>query len=198
MIHHDYLVNPKNCDTLKTSCLTVSDLVSSRYAEWLAMQDSNYMYFAKGSTSTQLYETYNIFLCHLPGISETYELVTSYFKSKNSDYKKYAISGWVNVHNNGGYLDWHIHGSDINVHDDRWHGYVCVNAEPSNTYYKTENNEIKTINNKNGYITLSAAGMQHRTSAWENDKEPRITIAFDCILREQIDYNLITKWIPIT
>lgn len=198
MIYHDYLINPKNCDMLAESCLAVADLVNNRYAEYFATQDPNYMNFAKGSNSTRLYETYNIFLCHHPGITETFDCVISYFKSKNPTYKKYAISGWVNVYHAGGYLDWHIHGNSIDVHDTRWHGYVCINAEPSNTYYKTQSNEVTTISNKNGYITLSPSGMQHRTSAWTDSKKPRISIAFDCVLREQIQADNISKWIPIT
>jgi hypothetical protein len=82
------------------------------------------------------------------------------------------------------------------VHDGRWHGYVAVNAEPSKTIYKDNDNNITEIENQNGFITLSPAGFYHRTTEWEKDS-PRITIAFDVIKREQIDPLLINRWIPI-
>lgn len=192
-IHHDYLFHPDNCNILKPSCITLADEVGKRYAGWMETWDTDYMKFADGSLSTKLYETYNIFLCQMPGFAELYDLVVKYFKTKEPNYKDYAVAGWVNVYNKDGYLDWHRHGSN----DGRWHGYVTVNAEPSKTLYKNDKGLVDTIVNKNGYITLSPAGLVHRVTPWNNNNEPRITIAFDFILRQQIDHLNFTRWIPI-
>jgi hypothetical protein len=62
--------------------------------------------------------------------------------------------------------------------------------------YRDKDEVIKTIDNQDGYITLSPAGLYHRVSEWEKDT-PRITIAFDIIKREQIDPLLLNRWIPI-
>jgi hypothetical protein len=160
--------------------------------------DHDYMKFADGSPSTKMYEAYNVFLCHMPGFAETYNLVVNYFKQKQADYINYAVAGWVNVYHKDGFLDWHKHGSDLYEHDGRWHGYVCVNAEPSKTLYRNNEGLVETVENKNGYITLSHAGLYHRVTPWENETEPRITIAFDFILRDQIEHMNFTRWIPVT
>lgn len=161
--------------------------------------DVDYMKFADGSPSTKLYEAYNVFLCHAPGFYEVYSAVVKSFKSKQSNYQDYAIAGWVNVHQQGGYLDWHIHGKDIKNHDQRWHGYVCVNAEPSKTMYMDFETKklLQTIENKNGYLVLNPAGIAHRTTPWGVAEEPRITIAFDICLREQISSGNLNRWIPL-
>lgn len=197
MIYHDKLFHPDNCNILKPSCIDLANEVNNRYSEWMETWDTDYMAFADGSTSTKLYETYNVFLCHMNGFAELYNLVVKYFKNKQPNYKDFALAGWVNIYHKDGYLDWHKHGKDIHNHDSRWHGYVCVNAEPSKTLYRDDNGLVETIDNKNGYITLSPAGLAHRVTPWENDKEPRITIAFDFILRRDIDPYNITRWIPV-
>lgn len=197
MIYNEYLFNSKNCDLLSNSCLLLADEVTRRFTPWMDTWEQDHMTFANGSTSTKLYEAYNVFLSPLPGFAELYSLVVDYFKSKQPNYKNYAIAGWVNVYQKGGYLDWHKHSSSLVEHDNRWHGYVCINAEPSKTLYKNEQNLVETIDNKNGFITLSPAGMCHRTTPWTDQKQPRITIAFDFILRDQIDPMHFTRWIPI-
>ena len=197
MIYNESLFNTANCEMLYNSCMQLSTEVNHRYSPWMDTWSDDYMQFANGSPSTKLYEAYNVFLCHLPGFSELFFEIINYFKTKESNYKNYAIAGWVNVYNQNGYLDWHKHGSDIGEHDDRWHGYVCVNSEPSKTLYKDESGLVETINNKNGYITLSPAGLYHRTTPWTDTTKSRITIAFDVVLRNQIDPMNFTRWIPI-
>lgn len=195
-IYHDYLFHPDNCNILKPSCINLSKEVSKRYSHWMKTWEKDYMKFAEGSLSTQLYETYNVFLCQMPGFAELYNLIIQYFKNKESNYKNYAVAGWVNIFNKGQYLDWHKHGPKIG-NDERWHGYVSINAEPSKTLYKNNTGLINTIVNKNGYITLSPAGLIHRVTPWDNNEEPRITIAFDFILRNKIDNLNFTRWIPV-
>ncbi len=196
MIYHDYLFHSDNCNILKPSCINLANEVSKRHSKWIETWDKDYMKFAKGSLSTQLYETYNVFLCQMPGFAELYNLVIQYFKSKESNYYDYAMAGWVNVYNKDEFLDWHKHGPKVG-NDGRWHGYVTINAEPSKTLYKNEKGLVETIENKNGYITLNPAGLIHRVTPWTNKDEPRITIAFDFLERHKIDPLNITRWIPV-
>ena len=197
MIYNEYLFHKDNCIILQDSCIALAKEVEKRFTPWMDTWKEDYMTFAEGSPSTKLYEAYNVFLCHLPGFAETYNLVCEKFKEKENNYRDYAIAGWVNVYHQDTFLDWHKHGNDIHAHDGRWHGYVCVNAEPSKTLYKDDKGLVETIDNTNGYITLSHAGLAHRTTPWKDYNLPRITIAFDFIRRQQIDPMLLNRWIPI-
>ena len=55
----------------------------------------------------------------------------------------------------------------------------------------------QTIENKNGYITLNEAGLLHKVSDdWPNER-PRVTIAFDFILKRHIHATNMLRWVPI-
>jgi len=199
LIFNDFLFDLELCETLKHSCIELGREIEHRYMPFIETWSYDYMQFANGSNSTKLYETYNVFLCHMPGFREVFQLILQKFKEKQHNYYDYAVAGWVNIYKKDTYLDWHKHGSDPVAHDGRWHGYVCVNAEPSQTLYADDNKKlIKNIENRNGYITLSPAGLMHRVTPWTQINEPRITIAFDFIPANQIDPYLINRWIPVT
>ena len=196
MIHHEPCVSKMTLIQLENSSNLLAKEVSERFDEFYKTFPKGYMKFAEGSRSTELYEAYNVFLCHYPGFTDLYRQIVTTIKSKIPNYQEYALAGWVNIYNKGGYLNWHKHGPENVVHDGRWHGYVAVNAEPSQTVYRDKDEIVKTIDNKDGHITLSPAGLYHRVSEWNKD-QPRITIAFDIIRREQIDPLLLNRWIPI-
>jgi hypothetical protein len=59
-----------------------------------------------------------------------------------------------------------------------FHGYYCVNAEPSITYYKINGNDLFENHNKNNRAIVSETGHPHGRDDWYEDK-PRITIAYD-------------------
>jgi hypothetical protein len=199
MIYKEHIIDQQVLDKLKPSCLMLAEEVQSRWGDWMNSWSEDYMKFADGSPSTKLYEAYNIFLCHAPGFYEVYSKVVESFKQKQPNWNQYAIAGWVNVYEKEGFLDWHYHGSDPYNHDHRWHGYVCVNAEPSKTMYMdiTTKKLVETIENKNGQLVLNPAGIAHRTTPWKDETEPRITIAFDISLREQIDSKNLNRWIAL-
>ena len=87
---------------------------------------------------------------------------------------------------------------------ESWHGYYCVDVEPSKTSYKLEKNgKIVHVQNEDNLLVLSKSlDDQHRTWAWEYD-HPRITIAFDILPASNIlnfeGENKMGKnhWIPI-
>ena len=96
------------------------------------------------------------------------------------DEQKYMIHGWFNyvtVKNFNGptenNLSWHDHGKRRNA----FHGYYCVNAEPSITHYKINEKNIDR-NNKNGRLIIAKTGIPHAVGRWEFS-EPRITVAYN-------------------
>jgi len=201
-IYHEQIADQLFCDRIMEPSQQVAREVVTFWSDYLKENEKKprWMDFADGSDSTKIYEAYNIFLNHRPGFTTLYEKIVNSFKEKVDNPKRYAISGWVNVYNGGGFLDWHTHGvGNGGYFDGRWHGYFCVNAEPSKTLYR--NNEthklIKAVENRNGWLTMSPGGHQHRTTPWEDQEKPRITIAFDICLRNQISIGNYNHWIPI-
>lgn len=196
-IFHEKLFHLDNCEILFNSSISLYKILEQTRSFWLKDMDGEYMSFANNSISTKLYDTYNIFLAPQPGFAELYRLVLDYFKKTEPNYKEFSCAGWVNVYKENDYLDWHKHGSDFHEHDGRWHGYVCVNAEPSKTLYRDESGLVETVDNLNGYITLSPGGLYHRVTPWTDSSKPRVTIAFDFVKRDQIDPTNISRWIPV-
>jgi len=195
-LYHEPLVDQSTCTMLLPATYIISKKVTEMFTPWKNnWKDPNYMKFAEGSPSTELYECYNIFLNHMPGMTDLYEAIVKKFKELNPKATDYAIAGWVNVFPKGKNLKWHRHGGE-NEDNGRWHGYVCIDAEPSQTMYKDKGFE-QTIENKNGYITLNEAGLLHKVSDdWPNER-PRVTIAFDFILKRHIHATNMLRWIPI-
>lgn len=140
---------------------------------------------------TQLGHYYNVFNFEHEGIqllknalSKTVEDASNYY-GFDFNSMSYMIHGWFN-------LDYKSEGGKVSpierpehYHDHMggegapvYHGYYCVNAEPSITYYKI-NNEIDFENyNKNNRAIVSETGHPHGRDDWYQDK-PRITIAYD-------------------
>jgi hypothetical protein len=143
---------------------------------------------------TQLGSYYNIFTWDCleinslkNALSETIQEACIYY---GIDYEKenYFINGWFN-------LDFKTQGEASEVsplkhpehyHDHAggtgapvFHGYYCVNAEPSSTFYKIQGSSTVFENiNKNNRLIVSETGHPHGRDDWFEDK-PRITIAYD-------------------
>jgi hypothetical protein len=111
------------------------------------------------------------------------------------------LQGWFNVNyvdKGKGKLDWHEHsphGAPV------YHGYYCVNAEPSETHYKINNREdLRKVNvNKNNRAVLSETSHPHAMGDWNWDG-PRITIAYDVVpLKLLIDDESAIEqhWAPL-
>ena len=80
------------------------------------------------------------------------------------------------------------------------HGYYCVNAEPSVTYYNIDKKDVIFENvNINNRAILSETSHPHMKGKWSEDK-PRITIAYDIVTKREVDYfksKGATNWIPL-
>ena len=131
--------------------------------------------------------TYNIFHFYNKGIyslqNDVKNLVIEACDYYNIDFnsQNYYIHGWFNYwpeqHNiktNPDELHYHDHGD---ISPNLFHGYYCVNAEPSITHYKIGGNRFDNIN-KNNRVIVSKNGYPHSPGQWVKDY-PRITIAYN-------------------
>jgi hypothetical protein len=92
--------------------------------------------------------------------------------------QEYMIKGHLNYYAgpkkiNWDDVPWDNHGED----PLEFHGYYCVNAEPSITYYKV-NEKIVENENKNNVALLSQNGYHHAVGDWLSE-DVRITIGYN-------------------
>lgn len=164
-------------------------------------------YNKTNGSMTQLGSYYNIFNFDNEYISNLLDSLRSLIKDASDYYgfdynlQNYMINGWYNVDykveiagvvspikNSAHYHD-HMGGEGAPV----FHGYYCVNAEPSVTYYKIggQNGTPFENINKNNRAIISETGHPHGRDDW-NDEKPRITIAYDvCPLSHGVGPNWI-------
>jgi hypothetical protein len=165
-------------------------------------------YTPENGPTTQLGQYYNIFNFEneeiqklKAALKEATEEACDYY---GIDYNtsNYHINGWFNLDfrssdnieygvsplvDESSYHD-HMGGTGAPV----FHGYYCVNAEPSMTFYKIDRKEEVFSNiNKNNRAILSETGHPHGRDDWYNDK-PRITIAYDIAPGKALD-----SWIKL-
>lgn len=150
---------------------------------------------------------FNIFQCYNPQIYKLFstlrDLTIEACEYYNIDYKKqsYMVQGWFNtdgiaeppVNESTHYHD-HLGGTGV----PNFHGYYCVDAEPSFTYYKIgghENDSIQNIN-KNNRAILSETGHPHGIGPWPFNK-PRITIAYDISPVTHMSGSESQHWVPL-
>jgi hypothetical protein len=154
------------------------------------------------SVSTMKWREYNVFQFHIPGIHNLFRSVSDMTKEAcayygiDFDKQQYMVQGWFNInYTKKGKLDWHDHGPWGAPH---FHGYYCVNAEPSITYYKVFDKEVVN-NNINNRAILSEMGHPHAQADWDWEG-PRITVAYDVIPLEGLIQNGMHQeqhWIPL-
>jgi hypothetical protein len=155
------------------------------------------------SVSTMKWRQYNVFQFHIPEIHSLFLAIRDMAKEAceyyNIDFKKqqYMVQGWFNINSNdkGGKLDWHDHGPGGSPF---FHGYYCVNAEPSITHYVVFDKKIQNVN-KNNRAILSEMGHPHAMGDWSWNGD-RITIAYDLLpLAEVQQFGMGEEqhWIPL-
>lgn len=161
------------------------------------------LWLESGSISTVKWEEYNVFQFHneeiynvLLGIKDALHEACEYY---GVDYKqeKFMIQGWFNINDRKvGKLDWHDHGGPWAPF---FHGYYCIKAEPSSTFYKLENDETKIVenHNKDNRLILSEMGHPHAMGNWDWDGA-RITLAYDIIPLRLFPTNVKPQhWFPL-
>lgn len=162
----------------------------------------NEIWKSSNSVSTMKWREYNVFQFHIDGIYELYKNVSSMVKEAceyyeiNFEDQKFMIQGWFNInYTKKGKLDWHDHGP---FGAPNFHGYYCVKAEPSMTYYKVFDKETVNHNIDNRAV-LSEMGHPHAQADWDWDG-PRITVAYDIIpLADLQKFGMSQEqhWIPL-
>lgn len=142
------------------------------------------------SPGTTLGDYYNIFKFDNPQIQNIRVALRDAIKEASEYYgypfehQRFMVHGWFNVtyrkkpKNPTGANNYHdhMHGQGAPV----FHGYYCVNAEPSSTWYKINGDDDSVFENVNinNRLVVSETGHPHGVGGWEFD-EPRITIAYD-------------------
>jgi hypothetical protein len=165
-------------------------------------------WMSSGSVSTMKWREYNVFQFHIEGIRNLYNAISQLTKEACEYYdidfyeKRYMVQGWFNINEaKGGKLDWHDHSKPGDF-APLFHGYYCVNAEPSSTYYKLFNDDSRVVENvnKNNRVIISEMGHPHAQGDWQWDG-PRITVAYDIIPFENIKEfpkDQEQHWIPLS
>jgi hypothetical protein len=123
--------------------------------------------------------------------------------------KKYLIHGWFNADratpDNAKYggvnpikNPEHFHDHSNGLGAPWFHGYYCVDAEPSSTFYQIDRDAEKIFENvnKNNRAILSETGHPHGRDDWFFDRQ-RITIAYDITPMSNLENVKPNKWMPL-
>lgn len=183
--------------------LNLEELKDYLYKEYLNIENeiitdnsfeihANFSYTQSASTIN--WTRYNLFQFYNEQVYDLYRAVQDLMLLACENYKidyyknRYMAQAWFNItKSDSEQLRWHDHWH--NNLDGVFHGYFCVNAEPSITEYQV-GDSIVEIENKNNVAILSETGRKHRVGKW-NSSEDRITIAYDCIPLKKVIEN---KW----
>lgn len=140
-------------------------------------------------TSTQMLSKYNLLKDNYEPFQKLHKalkemtLEACEYYDVDFEEQNYYVMAWFNY-------DYGVHKYDIaDLHDHNhgkgsphFHGYYCVDAEPSVTHYqiyKDPDNMVENIN-KNNRAIVSETGHPHSRGDW-NFERPRITIAYDIL-----------------
>lgn len=156
-------------------------------------------YSGQSTLTTRLFSRYNLLMYPFPIIHDLYfDISNAFHLAYKSQYNRKAnerffIQCWLNYYKKGEYIDWHGHQPK---EYGAWHGFFCVDVEPgSYTSYKWPTDPTRTdlvldVQSKNGLIVMGLSnGDMHRSSEWNFEDKPRITIAFDIIPANAISIN---------
>jgi hypothetical protein len=208
---------------LSINLVELTEYLDFKHDEILSntMKEENYItdlmvkrYTREHNLPSKLNKKYNVFKFDNSLIKEFYDGVKDCFMEVcefyNIDFndQNYMIRGWFNydkTSKNGFSVDprtnpryFHDHLGGHGVPD--FHGYYCVNAEPSKTFYKMKDDSIYENENKNNRLVICSNGFPHGRDDWYFDS-PRITIAYDIVpfsrlVAEQVDSN--SNWLKFS
>jgi hypothetical protein len=169
------------------------------------LENDEKYWFDSGSLSTVKWREYNVFQLYHAGLHNLYKALSDTVKEACEYYgvdfekEQYYVQGWFNInHANVGKLNWHDHGGPWAPH---FHGYYCVNAEPSITHYRLFNDESRLVENvnKNNRLIVSEMGHPHAMGDWTWEGS-RVTVAYDIEPLSALINNYGTvqqHWIPL-
>lgn len=187
-----------NLDKLKNSCYTVFDSVKNLDVDPVWIDNPGQ---PSAPSSTKKILQYNLFTYVLPKIPELYKFIrSSFYQIELDHYSKnlnlnYYIQSWVNVYKHNQFVDWHGHHYPVGW---AWHGFFCVDTEPSNTQYRFDNGTIVTVPSINNKLVLGLCeNNEHKSDIWPYIDRDRITIAFDIIPESGLINSRPNHWVPI-
>lgn len=162
----------------------------------------NELWKTSNSVSTMKWREYNVFQFHIPELHNLFKAVRDLtieaceYYNINFEKQQYMVQGWFNInHAKKGKLDWHDHGP---IGAPNFHGYYCVSAEPSITYYRVFDKDVEN-HNKNNRVILSEMGHPHAMGDWDWEGS-RITVAYDVIPLKDLMLSGLHQeqhWIPL-
>lgn len=170
------------------------------------MENDPGYWLESGSLSTVKWREYNVFQFYNESLYKLYKELAKTVKEACEYYgvdfekQQYYVQGWFNINTaGGGKLNWHDHGAPG---APNFHGYYCVKAEPSTTYYRLfgdPNREVANHNINNRMI-VSEMGHPHAMGDW-NWEGSRITVAYDIQPLQSLlnagDQAIQQHWIPL-
>jgi hypothetical protein len=196
-IYKDYIITAElnlNLAEIKNSCYKMKDVINEHFKEKILEVEYTEDEGKLTPLTTQGFEHYNLFMYGFDGFHSLYFEIQKLFQQCNQSHEKYYIQCWLNMYEKGSFVDWHNH---YPPKCNSWHGFFCVDCEPSKTTYQLPNvTESVDIASKNNLLVLSKSnGDKHRTWPWEYDRD-RITIAFDIVPAAHTG-KFLNHWIPI-
>lgn len=176
-----------NLEKIRESCDILNQYINSNF-------DQVEGAIATGPLTTRVFNHYNLLLFPYDEFHKLYQEICRVFSIVCNTDKNYYIQCWLNYCTYEQFIDWHSHwGSQ----DNTWHGFVCVDSEDSITSYRLPSGEEFDVPSKNGTLIISRSnGDVHRTYPWPHADRPRITIAFDCVPEDRIQWG-VNHWIPV-
>jgi hypothetical protein len=170
------------------------------------MENDEGIWLESGSLSTVKWREYNVFQLYHPSLHKLYSELAKLVKEACSYYEidfdkqKYYVQGWFNINEAGnGKLNWHDHGAPG---APNFHGYYCVKAEPSSTYYRLFGDPNREVENKNidNRMIVSEMGHPHAQGDWDWPGS-RITVAYDIQPLSSLllggGHTIQQHWIPL-
>jgi hypothetical protein len=207
-------ISQEDIDSLYDFCIErEKDMLAGKFPGITKEEAENK--YAQGAMMTRLLGKYNVFQLHHPVIRDLLSAVREMTKEAceyyGADFKSesYYIQGWINVEKeddcsqeyyieNNVQSNMHEHCGGLGFPD--LHGYFCVNAEPSTTYYNINKTVPFDNVNKNLRAILSETGHPHSRGWWGDKAKRRVTIAYDTRSVNSIDgrdSGIEQHWIPL-
>jgi len=148
-----------------------------------------------GTFTTANHDKYNFLTFPNKQVSKLYREIYGNVSPLLDD-KPYMIKCWLNVFRKGEKVDWHNHWP---AYKKVWHGFYCVQVGESFTEYRIPKvKDIVKVKSKEGLLVVGKSeDDQHRSSPWNEEQRPRITVAFDIVPIDSVDNELrVNHFIP--
>jgi hypothetical protein len=192
----DYIYTTKlNLDLslLRVASKEMNDLIKEKF---IKIGDIG-IYQEHAAETAKVYDQYNLLMYSHDQFFELYEGIRKMFRTIYKGNDPHYIQCWLNYYNKGDYIDWHGHAKY------KWHGFFCVDCEPSKTTYRLprdENGKLNVVDipSEDNLLVMSRSnGDRHRSWPWEQEDRPRITIAYDILPKQYAQKDWVNHWIPI-